>query len=100
MSSNLNELFKKKQPSPNLRTSSSRTSSSRTSSSSLPSRLPLLESEDSDLTSSSIDRRNDDGIIILMFYYFKEKLKRPTFFYILSHYEKNPYEIRQPTKYT
>ena len=84
MSSNLNELFKKKQPLPNLRTSSSylssrassshassHTSSSRTS---LPSRIPLLESEDSDLTSSSIDRRND-GIIILMFYYFKDKPK-------------------------
>jgi len=86
--SNLNELFKKKkQPSSqlNLRTFSQNhshtSSSSHASSSSRPSATsrssssasrsslfprPLLESEDSDLTSSSVDRMNDDGIIILV----------------------------------
>ncbi|RHZ56121.1 hypothetical protein Glove_406g29 [Diversispora epigaea] len=99
--SNLNELFKKKKQNPSRTSSYSRASSSRPSSASAsrpssasalrpsasalrpssasasrPSLFPrpLLESEDSDLTSSSVDQMNDD-IIIYWFNYFKKKLK-------------------------
>ncbi|RHZ65389.1 hypothetical protein Glove_316g8 [Diversispora epigaea] len=69
--SNLNELFKKKKQNPSRTSSYSRASSSRPSSASAlrpsltsasrPSLFPrpLLESEDSDLTSSSVDQMNN-----------------------------------------
>ncbi|RHZ76074.1 hypothetical protein Glove_206g12 [Diversispora epigaea] len=100
--SNLNELFKKKKQNLSRTSSYSRASSSRPSSASAshpssastlrhspasalrpsstsasrPSLFPrpLLESEDSDLTSSSVDQMNN-VIIIYWFNYFKKKLK-------------------------